>query len=271
MGKSVTHKPGSGLFPSSVRNDEGVVGGYSRVVFKVRNRALSETKNIALLIDADNSPSKAAQKIFSELACHGKVNIRRAYGNWTSSHLKGWEALLQEHAIQPIQQYDLTKGKNATDIAITIDAMDILYTKEVDTFCLVTSDCDFTPLATRVLSEGKTVIGLGERKTPAVFVNACSTFLFLDDEQEKKNAPIGSKELRGDTKLLNLLRDAISASSDDDGWSKLSNVGAHISNHASFDARNYGYPRLSDLVHAIGLFELRRDDNKHFEVRSVRN
>lgn len=231
---------------------------------------MSETKNIALLIDADNSPAKAAQKIFSELARHGKVNIRRAYGNWKSSHLKGWEALLQEHAIQPFQQYDLTKGKNATDIAITIDAMDILYTKQVDTFCLVTSDCDFTPLATRILSEGKTVIGFGERKTPAVFVNACSTFLFLGDEEEKAKTTVESKELRGDTKLMNLIREAIAASSDDDGWAKLSKVGAHISNHASFDARNYGYPRLSELIEAIGLFELRRGDNMHFEVKCLR-
>jgi len=146
---------------------------------------LTEQKTIALLIDADNSPSKSVQKIFAELARHGKVNIRRAYGNWTSSKLKGWEAILQDHAIQPIQQYDLTKGKNATDIAMTIDAMDILFTKLVDTFCIVTSDCDFTPLVTRILSDGKSVIGFGERKTPSALVNACSTFLFLDDETEK--------------------------------------------------------------------------------------
>jgi len=231
---------------------------------------LSATKNIALLIDADNSPAKSVQRIFSELARHGKVNIRKAYGNWTSSYLKGWEAILHEHAIQPIQQYDLTKGKNATDIAITIDAMDILYTKQVDTFCIVTSDCDFTPLATRIMSEGKTIIGFGERKTPAVFVNACSTFLFLDDEEEKRETTAGSKELRGDTKLMNLIREAISASSDEDGWAKLSKVGAHISNHASFDPRNYGYSRLSELIEAIGLFELRRTENMHFEVKDAR-
>lgn len=231
---------------------------------------MSETKNIALLIDADNSPAKAIQIIFSELARHGKVNIRRAYGNWTSSNLKGWEAVLQDHAIQPFQQYDLTKGKNATDIAIAIDAMDILYTKQVDTFCLVTSDCDFTPLATRILSEGKAVIGFGERKTPPVFVNACSTFLYLDDEVEVKPAKVDAKELRGDTKLMNLIRDAIVGSENGDGWANLSKVGSHISNHASFDARNYGYARLSDLIEAIGLFDLRRDKKKAFEVRDNR-
>lgn len=231
---------------------------------------MSETKNIALLIDADNSPAKAIQKIFSELARHGKVNIRRAYGNWTSSNLKGWEAVLHDHAIQPFQQYDLTKGKNATDIAIAIDAMDILYTKQVDTFCIVTSDCDFTPLATRIMSEGKSVIGFGERKTPSVFVNACSTFLYLDDEVEVKAKKFNAKDLRGDSKLMNLLRDAISGSENDDGWANLSKVGSHISNQASFDPRNYGYARLSDLIDAIGLFDIRRDGRKQFEIRSNR-
>jgi uncharacterized protein (TIGR00288 family) len=231
---------------------------------------LSEQKSIALLIDADNSPAKSIQKILSELARHGKVSIRRAYGNWTSSNLKGWEAALQEHAIQPIQQYDLTKGKNATDIAMSIDTMDILYTKNIDTFCLVTSDCDFTPLATRILADGKSVIGFGERKVPSVFVNACSTFLFLDDEEEKPLKKLKPNGLKGDTKLMNLIRDAISGTENDEGWARLSRVGAHISNQASFDPRNYGYARLSDLVEAIGLFELRRDESKHFEIRDCK-
>ena len=228
---------------------------------------MSERKNIALLIDADNSPAKSIQRILSELARHGKVNIRRAYGNWASRNLKGWEGVLHEHAIQPIQQYDLTKGKNATDIAMTIEAMDMLYTKQIDTFCLVTSDCDFTPLASRILSEGKSVIGFGERKVPAVFVNACSTFLFLDGEEERPVRKLAANELRGNTKLMNLIRDAISGTENEEGWARLSKVGAHISNHASFDASNFGYTRLSDLIEAIGLFELRRDENRHFEVR----
>lgn len=231
---------------------------------------MSEHKSIALLIDADNSPAKSIQKILSELARHGKVSIRRAYGNWTSSNLKGWEAALQEHAIQPIQQYDLTKGKNATDIAMSIDTMDILYTKNIDTFCLVTSDCDFTPLATRILADGKSVIGFGERKVPSVFVNACSTFLFLDDEEEKPLKKLKPNGLKGDTKLMNLIRDAISGTENDEGWARLSRVGAHISNQASFDPRNYGYARLSDLVEAIGLFELRRDESNHFEIRDCK-
>ena len=227
--------------------------------------------NIAMLIDADNSPSKFIQKILTELVSYGKVNIRRAYGNWTSSNMNGWQAVIHDHAIQPIQQYDLTKGKNATDIALTIDAMDILYTKNADAFCIVTSDCDFTPLATRILSEGKLVIGFGQRKTPSAFVNACSTFLFLDEEQKKKTISSKEKELRKNEKLLKLLRNAISTTKEEDGWSKLSRVGALITNHSSFDSRNYGYSRLSDLLQAAGIFTLKRDDNNHFIVKSNKN
>jgi uncharacterized protein (TIGR00288 family) len=231
---------------------------------------VEETRNIALLIDADNSPPDAIQKILSELARRGKVNIRRAYGNWASRNIKGWEAVLHEHAIVPVQQYDLTKGKNATDIAMAIDAMDILYTKQVDAFCLVTSDCDFTPLATRILADGKSVIGFGERKTPSVFVNACSTFLFLDEELCGTVKRMTDKELRGDAKLMGLLRDAIAGVENEDGWANLSNVGAHISNRTSFDPQNYGYKRLSALVKAIGLFQLKRDEHKQFKVKDIR-
>lgn len=242
---------------------------------------MPEEINIALFIDADNSPAKSAQKIFSELARYGKVNIRRAYGNWRSDNLKSWGEVLHEHAIQPIQQYDLTKGKNATDMAMTIAIMDILYTKHVDTFCIVTSDCDFTPLATRIREEGKRVIGFGRRKTtPPPFVNACSNFLYLEDDppeetgsSEKKNPTAETKitgpQLRQDTKLMNLIREAIAAGSDDEGWTNLSAVGTHISNHASFDSRNYGYAKLSALIEAIGMFEL-RSKGKVREVKDAR-
>ena len=224
--------------------------------------------NIALLIDADNSPSKFIQEILTELAHYGKVNIRRAYGNWTSSNLKSWEAIIQDHAIQPIQQYDLTKGKNATDIALTIDAMDILYTKNTDAFCIVSSDCDFTPLVTRLLSEGKFVIGYGQRKVPSVFVNACSKFLYLDEKVKeiKKPKKAKAKELQKNTKLVKLLRNAVKTTTEENGWSKLSRVGTLISNHASFDSRNYGYTRLSELIGAIDLFELKREGT-HFIVK----
>ena len=225
-------------------------------------------ENIALLIDADNSPAKFIQEILTELARYGKVNIRKAYGNWTSSNLKSWEAIIQDHAIQPIQQYDLTKGKNATDIALTIDAMDILYTKNTDAFCIVSSDCDFTPLVTRLLSEGKFVIGYGQRKAPSVFVNACSKFLYLDDKEKEKpkNTKAKDLELRQNSKLVKLLINAVKTTKEENGWSKLSRVGTLISNHASFDSRNYGYSRLSELIEAIGTFTLKREGT-HFIVK----
>lgn len=225
-------------------------------------------ENIALLIDADNSPAKFIQEILTELARYGKVNIRKAYGNWTSSNLKSWEAIIQDHAIQPIQQYDLTKGKNATDIALTIDAIDILYTKNTDAFCIVSSDCDFTPLVTRLLSEGKFVIGYGQRKAPSVFVNACSKFLYLDDKEKEKpkNTKAKDLELRQNSKLVKLLINAVKTTKEENGWSKLSRVGTLISNHASFDSRNYGYSRLSELIEAIGTFTLKREGT-HFIVK----
>mgnify|MGYP000055929390 CR=1 FL=1 len=142
-------------------------------------------QKIALFIDADNAPASKFEDVLSEVANYGVVTIRKAYGNWKSPTLKAWEDLLHEYAIQPIQQYDLTKGKNASDIALVIDAMDVMYTKQIDVMCFVSSDCDFTPMVTRALAEGKVVLGFGERKTPAAFVNACSKFLFLDEEKEK--------------------------------------------------------------------------------------
>ena len=133
---------------------------------------MKDKNKIALFIDADNAPARKIDKILSELARYGVVNIRKAYGNWTNNCIKPWEDILHEFAIQPIQQFDLTKGKNATDMALVIDVMDVLYTKQVDVICLVSSDCDFTPLVTRALADGKFVIGFGERKTPSPFVNS---------------------------------------------------------------------------------------------------
>lgn len=222
-----------------------------------RNLGLKEKEKIALFIDADNAPAAKIDTILSELARYGVVNIRRAYGNWKSPNLKSWEDVLHEFAIQPIQQFDLTKGKNATDIALVIDAMDTLYTRDIDTICLVSSDCDFTPLVTRALADGKFVIGFGERKAPSAFVNSCSKFLYLDDI-EIDDKPVEKKKpsIKSDTKLINMLRKAIEASEDDDGWANLGTIGQHISNHASFDPRNYGFKKLSGLFAAIDLFEM---------------
>lgn len=253
---------------------------------------MTHDTSIALLIDADNSPAGKIEEILDELAKYGVINIRRAFGNWKSPHLKGWEAVLHDYAIQPMQQFAYTKGKGATDAAMIIDAMDLLYTKDLDGFCIVSSDSDFTPLVMRIRADGLKVFGFGEKKTPEPFVNACSKFLYLENLGEpapaaspvpKKTkaaeaAPtpepvatpaaaakpavskVGGKELKANTRLVNLLRKSVEAAADDEGWAGLGAVGQHISKQASFDARNYGYAKLKDLFQAIGLFEIRNNE-----------
>lgn len=228
-------------------------------------------QKIALFIDADNAPASKFEDVLSEVAKYGVVTIRKAYGNWKNPSLKPWEELLHEYAIQPIQQYDLTKGKNASDIALVIDAMDVMYTRNIDVMCFVSSDCDFTPMVTRALAEGKVVLGFGERKAPYPFVNACSKFLFLDQEPELNGTTQKkSKNIKSDTKLINLLRQAIESTEEETGWAALGPVGAHISNKTSFDCRNYGYKNLSSLFKAIDLFELKRGPGNSYLVRDTR-
>ncbi len=230
-----------------------------------------DKQKIALFIDADNAPASKLEAILSELATYGVVTIRKAYGNWTSPHLKSWQEMLHEYAIQPIQQFDLTKGKNASDIALVIDAMDAMYTKDIDVMCFVSSDCDFTPMVTRALADGKVVIGFGERKTPAPFVNACSKFLYLDKKaRDQEEASAKPKNIKSDTKLINLLRQAIEATEDDDGWAALGPVGSYISNRTSFDSRNYGFRNLSSLFKAIDLFEIKRGSDRTYLVSDRR-
>ncbi|GAB2518666.1 NYN domain-containing protein [Microbulbifer agarilyticus] len=230
---------------------------------------MKNKEKIAVFIDADNAPAARFDKILSELAKYGVVIVRKAYGNWVSSNLKPWAEILHEHAIQPMQQFDFTKGKNATDIALVIDVMDVLYTKDIDVICLVSSDCDFTPLVYRALSEGKAVLGFGERKAPKAFVNSCSRFLFLDDKESNEDICDSHRriQLKSDTKLINLLRQAIEAVEDDEGWASLGQVGSHINNQASFDHRNYGFDKLSELFKTIDLFECRAENGTEFFVR----
>lgn len=223
-------------------------------------------ENIALLIDADNAPAARIGFIIAELASHGVVNIRRAYGNWEKPELARWKEVLHEFAIQPVQHFDLVKGKNASDMALLIEAMDILYTKSVGTFCLVSSDCDFTPLALRLRAEGRQVIGFGDRRAPTPFVSSCTRFLYLDEPDAAKNAPATAappvaNSLKGDTQLMNKLRNAVAANMGDDGWAALGGVGNHILNQGSFDCRNYGFSKLSELFTAIDCFEVRRENN----------
>jgi len=231
-------------------------------------------KRIALLIDADNAPASKIEVILAEIARHGVANVRRAYGNWKSQHLVGWEKCLHTWAIRPIQQFAYTTGKNASDMAMVIDAMDLLYAGNLDGFAIVSSDADFTPLVMRLRNDGVAVYGFGQEKTPEPFVRACSTFLYLeklgepedDGGSDASRAP-STLQLQEDADLVRLLRGAVDATQGEDGWSKLGAVGSHIGNQGSFDSRNHGYRKLSDLIEAIGLFEVRRQ-GQVIEVRS---
>ncbi len=238
-------------------------------------------KRIALLIDADNAPASKIEVILGEVARHGAANVRRAYGNWKSPHLKSWEVVLHSYAIRPIQQFAYSSGKNASDMAMVIDAMDLLYARSLDAFAIVSSDADFTPLVMRILTDGLKVYGFGEKKTPDPFVNACSQFIYVEGLGESTPAsgggagstgeavlrPVGPKQLRGDARLVRMLRTAVEATEGDDGWVQLGSVGNQIANQASFDPRNYGYRKLSDLVEATELFDVKRQN----QIVLVRN
>ncbi len=221
---------------------------------------------LALLIDADNAPSSTISLILPEVACHGVANVRRAYGNWASASLGGWTQCLHAYAIRPIQQFAYTPGKNASDMAMVIDAMDLMHSGSVEGFAIVSSDADFTPLVMRLLTHGMKVYGFGEKKTPAPFVNACSQFTFVEALRDTRTDPGRSIEvsdrraLRADTRLVRMLRSAAEATADEDGWAHLGQVGHHIANQASLDPRNHGYRKLSDLIAATDMFEFRRRD-----------
>jgi uncharacterized protein (TIGR00288 family) len=223
-------------------------------------------KRLALLIDADNAPAAKIDVILAEVARHGSANVRRAYGNWKSPHLKAWESTLHTYAIRPIQQFAYTSGKNASDMAMVIDAMDLLYARTLDAFAIVSSDADFTPLVMRILTDGVKVYGFGEKKTPEPFVNACSQFTYVEGlvEPSANGEPAlkasDAQRLRGDTRLVQMLRNAVDAAAADDGWAHLGQVGSQIGNQASFDPRNYGYRKLSDLIEATELFEVKRSN-----------
>ncbi|MGD9956340.1 MAG: NYN domain-containing protein [Candidatus Nanopelagicales bacterium] len=224
-------------------------------------------KRIAVLIDADNAPASKIDVILNEVATFGVANVRRAYGNWKSPSLKPWEDNLHTHAIQPVQQFAYSTGKNASDIAMVIDALDLLHAGVMDGCAIVSSDADFTPLVMRLRASGCSVHGFGERKTPQPFVDACSTFTYVDALPTADGEPASSTKrvppaaLRSDTRLVQMLRAAVAASVDEEGgWAHLSQVRNQIGNQASFDPRNYGYAKFSDLIEATGLFEIRRQN-----------
>jgi uncharacterized protein (TIGR00288 family) len=261
-------------------------------------------RRIALLIDADNVSHTKVAAMVAELSKYGTANIRRAYGDWASSGLKGWKTKLHEFAIRPIQQFSYSTGKNATDIAMVIDAMELLYTQKLDAFCIASSDADFTPLIMHLKANDHEVYGFGERKTPEPFVNACTTFLYLDSlEDTDTSAPEGlvtskvvvaakpngkastkakvkaetklpkssTKVLAQDTALVTILRGAVEASAHDDGWAAMSAAGSAAKRQAPIDPRNYGVKSFPRLFEATGLFEIFKAESGQSYVADKRN
>ena len=310
---------------------------------------MDKPAQIALLIDADNATAARIDVILGELSTLGETNVRRAYGNWTKTGLKSWQQVLHENAIRPVQQFDPSKGKNASDIALAVDAVEILHTQRPDAFALVSSDADFTPLVMHLREHGAHVYGFGDAKTPAAFQSACTRFLVLDrlpapsgqadavppladddapaaapakaarrataartstartggartggaavassstgggtpvaggkataarKASAKAAAPVGPPpratraQLRGDNKLVALLRRAVDSAADDSGWAKVGTVANHIANQSSFDSRNYGYAKLSKLLEATDLFEIRDSGGPGMALRHRRS
>lgn len=226
--------------------------------------------NVALLIDADNASPDALDPVLTVLAELGTVNIRRAYGNWKKPTLKGWEAITHRHAIEPHQQFDMVKGKSATDMKMVIDAMDLLYRGNVHGFGIMSSDSDFMPLAMRLRQDGLPVYGFGASKTPEPFRRACTRFIDVSALAEQERGATPEPKRQVDEELLGLLGDAIKASKrDDKGFALLSEVGRRAGNRSSFDARNYGYSRLSDLVEEIPNFATEKREGGTLYVKRV--
>src|SRR5574344_1804235 len=264
---------------------------------------------IALLIDADNAPAEKVDDILTELSTLGEISIRRIYGNWTKPHLSGWQSKLLDYALRPMQQFDYAKGKNATDMAMTADAMELLYTEHPPAFGIVSSDADFTPLVMHLRGKGAQVYGFGAAQTPKAFVNACSRFLYLESlggpeevvsveentkfvafpaqpdfisedkhpekpEIKAQEAPktivagrMLTAQLRQDTRLMTLLRSAVQALQDENGWVQGSRLRQQIGNKASFNPRNYGYATLTKLLLAVEDFEFRNEGTSLVAVR----
>ncbi len=237
-----------------------------------------DNPRLAVLIDADNASAELIEPLLAEVAKYGVASVKRIYGDWTLPNLGPWKQKLVAHAIQPMQQFRYTTGKNATDSALIIDAMDLLYTGNFEGFCLVSSDSDFTRLATRLRESGKRVYGFGERKTPRSLIAACDKFIYVDilrpDNTESEPEPADTKAgvatrratpsatpapkpPKPDKQLKALFNAALDASADDEGWAHLGAIGQYISKQQpDFDARNYGQKRLSDLVKATAGYEL---------------
>lgn len=229
----------------------------------------SDIRKLAVLIDADNAQASICPELLGEIAKFGIASVKRIYGDWTTTNLKSWKNQLNKYAIQPIQQFSYTKGKNSTDASLIIDAMDLLHEGNLDGFCLISSDSDFTRLATRIRESGLTVYGFGEEKTPEPFVSACDKFVYTEILKEK-----GISESRNIVDR-ELITHAVEAVSKEDGWASLAGVGGYINkNHPSFDPRNYGFTKLSKLIKSLNYIEVKFEKfndgstNSHIYVRT---
>jgi uncharacterized LabA/DUF88 family protein len=229
------------------------------------------TARMAVLIDADNTSASHASAILEELARYGIPTVKRAYGDWTTQNLVRWKDELHRHAIQPVQQFAYTTGKNSTDSALIIDAMDLLYSGNLDAFAIVSSDSDFTRLATRIRESGKTVYGLGRRRTPPSLVAACDRFIFLEVLGRGDDEPAQDPDSTDEPPLPDLRRiltSAVETTSQDDGWASLGSLGNYLNNtHASFDPRNYGFSKLSALARAQDYLDVKQADGQAPRVR----
>ena len=223
---------------------------------------MNKDNHLAVLIDGDNIPASHVKEMMEEISRYGNPTIKRIYGDWTKPQLAKWKSVLLENAINPVQQYSYTTGKNATDSAMIIDAMDILYSGNVDGFCLVSSDSDFTKLATRLREAGKQVIGIGEKKTPNPFIVACDRFIYLEILKPEKATPSKRTNERSNvekltSKVINQIATTITDVADDDGWAYLGDVGSLLQKkQPNFDSRNYGFPKLTPLISSISTFEV---------------
>ena len=232
----------------------------------------SRLPRFAVLIDADNTSPKVVEGLFEEVAKFGEASVRRIYGDFSSPRLKSWTEILQKHAIDPYQQFAYTTGKNASDIALVIDAMDLLHSGRFDGFCLVSSDSDFTRLASRLREQGADVYGFGAQKTPESFKQACRRFIYTENlvagTQSAGLNPTQSRSLESPSAAVSLLTKAVSQIDSEDGWVNLGAVGKQLSNLSSdFDVRTYGFPKLSDLVRSTGAFEIDPTEGRNMRIR----
>lgn len=224
---------------------------------------IDDQARLAVLIDADNSQPSIIAGLMDEIASHGIASVKRIYGDWTDTKLKGWKNVLLEHGLHPMQQFAYTTGKNATDSAMIIDAMDLLYTKNFDGFCIVSSDSDFTRLASRIRESGIKVYGFGEQKTPKAFIGVCDKFIFTENlRRDANHKESASAKIKPDNKaLLALVRNAVEDTTNEAGWSYLGSIGQNLINKSpEFDPRSYGYKKLLDLIEGLGEFEFKFSD-----------